>query len=102
MKRLHSLLQWGVGIEAVDLQQIDIVGIKALEGGIYCVEYCLARKTTLVGIVPELWQLFAVLDCSKSRILAGVAVALCEDDELVAREIVLLDSFANDLLGDTI
>jgi hypothetical protein len=55
MERLHSLFKWGIGVEAVDLKQIDVVGIKALEGGIYCIEYRLARKTTLVGIVPELW-----------------------------------------------
>jgi hypothetical protein len=46
----------------MDLQKVDIVGIEALEGSIDSIEDGLARETTLVRVVPKLWQLLAVLN----------------------------------------
>jgi hypothetical protein len=97
MQRLHCLLNWGIWVESVDLQKVDVVGIKALERSIDSVEDCLARQTTLVCVVPELRQLLSILNGSQAWVLACVTVTFCKDNKLVARKIVLLDCFANDL-----
>ena len=102
MQCLHRLLDWSVVVESVDLQEIDVVGIEALQGGIDLVEDGLARQTALVGVVSELWKLRAILDCSQTWVLARVSVAFGEDDELMAGKFVLLDRLANDLFRDSV
>jgi hypothetical protein len=102
MQRLHCLLNWGIRVESVDLQQVDVVGIKALERSIYSVEDSLARQTTLVCVVPELRQLLPILNGPQPWVLACVTEAFCKDNKLVARKLVLLNRFANDLFRDTI
>jgi hypothetical protein len=86
----------------MDLQKIDVVGIETLERSIDLIEDGLAWKTTLVCVVSKLWKLLAILNSPKAWVLARVTVALCEDDELVTRKLVLLDRFANDLFRDAI
>jgi hypothetical protein len=86
----------------MDLQKVDVVGIEALERSIDLIENGLARKATLICIVSKLRELLAVLNSPKTWVFARVTVALCEDDELVAWKLVLLNRFANDLFRDTI
>ena len=44
MQCFHSLFNWYIGIEAVDLQKIEVIGSESLQGGIDGVEDCLAGK----------------------------------------------------------
>lgn len=44
MERGHCFFDWGGGVEAVDLEEVDIGCVEAFEGGFYCVENCLAGK----------------------------------------------------------
>jgi hypothetical protein len=50
----------------------------------------------LIRVVLQLWHLGRVLDASQTGVLANVTEALCEDDELVAREVIFLDRFTDD------
>ena len=43
-----------------------------------------------------------VHDSSDARLLANVAIALAQDDDLIPRDVILLDRLADDLLADTI
>lgn len=86
----------------MDLQQVDVVEIEALKGGIDGVVYGCARQAALVGVVLELRQLLAVVDASQTWVLTYDAKAFGKDDELVAREVILLDRFADDLFGDAV
>jgi hypothetical protein len=102
VQRLHCLLNRGMRIESMDLQKIDVVGIEAPERSMDLIEDGLAREPTLVCVVSKLRQLLAILDCPQTWVFTSVTVALCEDDELVARQLVLVDRFANDLFRDTV
>ena len=58
--------------------------------------------TTAVYIVFRLGDILPVLDSSDLGLFADVAVALAQDDDLVPRDLVLLDRFADDLLADAV
>jgi hypothetical protein len=89
-------------VESVNLQKVDVFQVEAFEGCIDGVEDCLTRQTAVVCVVLELGELFGIVDAAQPRIFTHIAVALCEDDELLAREVVLLDRFADDLFRYTI
>lgn len=86
----------------MDLQQVDVVRVQSLEGLVDCVKYGSTRKSTLVGVVLDLRQLLGVLNSSELWLFADVAVAFCQDDQLLAGQIVLLDRSANDFFRDTV
>jgi hypothetical protein len=44
----------------------------------------------------------SIEDSSDAGLFANVAVALAQDDDLVPRDLVLLDRFADDLLADAV
>jgi hypothetical protein len=44
MKCLHRFFQGNIDIEAVDLEEINVRRVEALQGGIDCVEDCLTGK----------------------------------------------------------
>jgi hypothetical protein len=45
MQRFEGLLNRSGVIESMDLQKIDIIGIKTAEGGFNCIEDCCAGKS---------------------------------------------------------
>jgi len=51
MKRLHDLLWWHLGVEAVDLQEVDVRKFEVLEGIFNCVEDGGAAEAVVVDIV---------------------------------------------------
>ena len=99
MQRLHRLLDRRRRVEAVDLQEIDVVHLQALERSVDGVEDGRARKPALVGVVFELRHLGRVEDGSDLGLLAYVAVAFAEDGQLVPGQVVLFDGFGDELFG---
>lgn len=98
MKRLHGLLERGVVVEAMDLEDIDVVGVEALERGVDLVEDGRAREVVLVDVVLGLLERLAVQEVAHVGLLAHAPEALGHDDDLLARDTVLLDGLAdNDL-----
>ena len=81
----------------MDLEEVDVLEIEALERRVDSIEDGLARQASLVRVVLELGQLFRVQDASEAWVFADDAEAFREDDELVAGEVVFLDGFADDL-----
>ena len=59
MERTHRLFDRCLGIELVDLQQIDVSGAEPFKRGVYGVEDGRPRKSSLVDVVPmrvEFWH----------------------------------------------
>lgn len=97
VQRLHNLLPWCTTIKTVDLQDIDVC-TKALDALLNSVEDVLAAEADLVDHL-------AVVDghrCDTERwvFFVDTEVAFRKEDELVAGDVVLLDGFGDDLLGD--
>lgn len=99
---LHGLLERGVVVEAVNLEQVDVVGAQAAQRGVDLIEDGSARQVELVdvvlgglvsvplGVVPHL------------GLLAHAPVALCHDDDFLARDLVLAQRLAHNLLADPV
>lgn len=102
MQRLHRFLDRRVRIEAVDLQQIHILGIQTRQRLIHSREDGIAAQTTTVDVVLGLRNVLAVQNAADVGRLADVAVAFGEDDKFVARDVVFLDSFADDFFADAV
>ena len=102
MQCAHSLLNWDICIEAMYLQQVEVWSIEAREGGIDGGEDGLARQSGLVHVVFALLDLLRVVDGADTGLFADGAIALGKNEELVPGDVVLLDGFANDLLGEAV
>jgi hypothetical protein len=99
---LHGLLQRGVVIEAVNLEQVNVLSAQAAQRGVDLVEDGGARQVELVdvvlgglvrvplGVVPHL------------GLLAHAPVALCHDDDFLARDLVLAQRLAHNLLANPV
>ena len=99
MQCAHRLLDWNSRIEAVDLQQVEIWSVEAREGSIDGGEDGLPRQAGLVYIVFALLDLLGIVDGADAGLFADGAVAFGQDEELVTRDVVLFDGFADDELG---
>ena len=51
MQGFHGLFDWDIGVEAVDLEDVEIRRVQASQGSFYSCEYGLARETWLVSII---------------------------------------------------
>jgi hypothetical protein len=56
----------------------------------------------VVCVILQLRKLVGIFYAAYRRIFADIAITLCEDDELLTREVVLLDRLADDFLRDTV
>jgi hypothetical protein len=98
MQRLHRLLDWRVAVEAVDLEEVDVVGVEPLERRVDGVENRGARQPALVHVVGQVADV-RVLHVVDGGFFAERAVALGQDDELVAREGEFFDRAADELFA---
>ena len=96
---LHDLLSRCVTVQAVDLKHIDICAetLDALFDGIKDV---LATETDLVDHPAIVCR--DGCDTERGIFLVDAEVALGKEDKLLARDVVLLDSFGDDLFGDAV
>jgi hypothetical protein len=51
MKGFHSFFKRGSFVIAMDLQQVDVVGVETLEGCFNLIEDCGSRETILVLVI---------------------------------------------------
>ena len=58
VQSFHSLLWLHSWVVAVDLEQVDVVGVQALQACIHGIEDGLSRKATLVDVVFRVLQLW--------------------------------------------
>lgn len=102
IERLHDLFPWRLMVESVDLEDVD-VGSQSLDARINSVKNMLSAQPDPVnplrvnitprGCVYTLLSLFGVCDAE---------VALCQDNDAVARDVVFFKSLAKDSLGFTV
>ena len=103
----------------MDLKDVDVRRLQSLERGVDRVEDCGPRKTWLdtlatrsnvylsedrdrtflVNIVPAPRHLRVVLHRRQARLLGDGEEALGQDDDLMPRDVELLERFADDALG---
>jgi hypothetical protein len=96
---LHDLLSRCVTVQAVDLEHIDICA-ETLDALLDGIEDVLAAETNLVDHLAIVYRDGCDTEC---RIfLVNAEVALGEEDKLLARDVVLLDGFGDDLLRDAV
>ena len=86
----------------MDLQQVQVRRVEAGERGLDGGEDGLPREAALVDVVLALPDLLAEVDVPHFGLLADDAVAFGEDDELVARDVVFFDGFADYGLGEAV
>jgi len=100
MQGTHGFLRRGIGIPAVDLQHVDIRCIQPFERSLNLVEDGGAGQAKVVDVVFGLGNMGAEKRGAQVGCLADGKVALGHDDHLVARNVILLDGFAdNDFRG---
>jgi hypothetical protein len=75
----------------MDLEEIDVWGLKTCEGRVDCVEDRSTRQARLIDVLGLIFYAWygERLD---GGIIGDETVALCGNDDLVARDIVLWDS----------
>lgn len=97
VQRDHELLHARVGRVAVDLEDVDVVEAKALEALVDRVEDVLAREAVAVDIAGR----DRVLDLGRVRVrvVGDDHGELGENDEVLARDRVLLDCLADETLA---
>jgi len=61
-----------------------------------------SRLTTPINIILALRNVLPIHDPPHPRLLTHIPKALAQDDDLVPRDLVLLDRLANDLLAHTV
>lgn len=98
MQRLHRLLDRRIRVEAMDLQKIDVRRVKAAQTGLDLVEDGAARESTLVDIVTRVLELWVEVRLDR-EVLRDKAEALGKDEDLVPRDVVLLEELADDAFG---
>jgi hypothetical protein len=83
----------------VDLEHIDICA-ETLDALLDGIEDVLAAKTDLVDHLAIVYRHGCDTECG--ILLVHAEVALGEEDKFLARDVVLLDGFGDDLLGDAV
>lgn len=99
VQSLHDLLSRCIAVQAVDLKHIDICA-ETLDALLDGIEDVLAAETNLVDHLAIVCGDRCDSECG--IFLVDAEVALGEEDKLLARDVVLLDGFGDDLLGDTV
>lgn len=127
MQGSHGLLDVRVSIEPVTLEHVDVVRLQPLEGCVDCIEDGSTRESVLVDVVlvcvvsdvvgldlerfsdrikalqdRTSTSAVTILSSGSSSSAAhanGDSTDLCEDDQLVTRQIVLFDCLCDDLLA---
>lgn len=80
MQSLHGLLdRYGV-VEAMDLQEIQVIGAQSVETGIDGIEDGGTREATLVDIVLGAANLVGPSDVTDARFFADDTIALGQED----------------------
>lgn len=106
MQRAHRLLDGHDGVETVDLEEVDVRGVEALEGALDSVEDRRAREAGVVDVLGRVEEVGlnqgelvgvaaddvckAVSDSWREVSRNTPTVALRRDDHLVAGDVVLL------------
>jgi hypothetical protein len=62
----------------------------------------MSELTILVHVVFTLSKIAKEVANTAGRLLSNGSVALCQDEQLVSRDVVLLNRFGDDLLGDSV
>ena len=62
----------------------------------------MSELTILVHVVFALSKIAREVAHTAGRLLSNGSVALCQDEQLVSRDVVLLNRFGDDLLGDSV
>lgn len=99
MQGLHGLLEGRVVVEAVDLEQIDVVGAQTAQRGVDLVEDGGARELELVDVVLGGLKLGPIDVVTHLGLLGHAPEALCHDDYLFAGDLVLAQGLAHDCLA---
>ena len=102
MQSLHRLLDRRMVVESMDLEQVHILNVHALEGGIDGVEDGCSAEAAFVHVVFRLCDFLTPHHSSHVWCLAYVAEAFAEDDQFSAFEVVLLYGFADDFFRDAV
>lgn len=102
MKSLQGLLDRGIVVKAVDLQEVDVWRVKTLQGRLDLVEDSGSAQAKLVLVVLGRLEGLSLQRVAGLGLLGNRSPALCEDDYLVAWDIVLLQGLADDLLAGTV
>lgn len=88
MECLHRLLWWGIEVIAMDLQEVNIRCLQALERRVNLVEDSRTRKARLVHVFLRVLYPGLSHD-AYTWVTASNKEALGEDYDLLARDIVL-------------
>jgi len=92
VERLHRLVDRRLWVEAVDLKEVDVRELQTLQRRFDSIEYRCTRQARLVdevSFIPQVW----LEDSAHAGIGMDEAVALCEDENFVPRDITLLQEF---------
>lgn len=83
------------------LKKIDVGCVETSEGGFNSGEDALARETALINVIDRLVNVF---QSEYFRVIAFTdgSTTFGKDNELVPRDVVLFDGFANDLFRNAI
>lgn len=113
VKGFHRFFRCGVGVIAVNLQEVDVRSLKTFERGVYSIEDRLSRKTGLVDILPGILEVREP-DCAHPDILMDQTIAFSENKDFLSRDVILFESMSvrvmraqgthllNELPGDTL
>lgn len=95
VQRLHDLLPRCAAIQAMDLQHVDVCA-QALDALLYRIEDVLPTETNLVDGLAVVRR--GEGDVAAEIRFVDAEVAFGEEDDLLARDVVLLEGFADDAL----
>lgn len=102
MKGLHRFFNRRIVVEAVDLEKVDIVGIKPFQRCLYHVEDCSPGQAVLINVILGLSYGITVEEMAHVGRLADTPKALGHDDDLLPRDAIFLDRLANNNLASTL
>ena len=96
VERLHGLLGGSIRVEAVNLVEVDVRGVEALERTFHSVEDCGAREAHPVGVLPALAQglILGWREDVVVVVLRGEEKAFGQDDDFVAGDLILFGILA--------
>lgn len=99
VKRLHDLLARSLPVQSVDLQHIDICA-ETFDASIDCIENVLARQTGTVDKETVVGRRGG--NGREISLVIDTEEAFGQDHHAAARDVVLLQSFSDNLLGSAV